>query len=89
MLKLEYENSFKKDLKNQIKSGLKQDILFDVVKKLQSKIPLEPKYQDHKLVGNYIGFRECHVKSDLLLIYKQTSTTLYLARLGTHSQLFG
>ena len=51
---------------------------------------LEPKYKDHKLIGKYAGFRECHIKPDLLLIYKKENKTLILMciALGSHSDLF-
>jgi len=47
-------------------------------------------YRDHALVGDWSGYRECHLKPDLLLIYrKPDAQTLRLARLGSHSDLFG
>jgi mRNA interferase YafQ len=47
-------------------------------------------YSDHALVGDWSGYRECHLKPDLLLIYrKPDAQTLRLARLGSHSDLFG
>jgi mRNA interferase YafQ len=45
---------------------------------------------DHALKGDWVGYRECHVKPDLLLIYRKPDVdTLRLARLGSHSELFG
>ena len=45
--------------------------------------------RDHALHGNWSGYRECHIKPDLLLIYRKTDfDTLRLARLGSHSELF-
>ena len=49
---------------------------------------LPEKYKDHSLSGNYVNFRECHLKPDWLLIYKVDEETLYLTRLGSHSELF-
>ncbi len=49
---------------------------------------LPPKYCDHPLKGNYQGFRDCHIKSDLVLIYKKQDNDLVLTRLGSHSDLF-
>jgi mRNA interferase YafQ len=47
-------------------------------------------YRDHALIGSWSGYRECHLKPDLLLIYrKPDAETLRLARLGSHSGLFG
>lgn len=46
--------------------------------------------RDHALSGDWVGYRECHLKPDLLLIYKKPdAVTLRLARLGSHSELFG
>ncbi|MFV7791335.1 type II toxin-antitoxin system YafQ family toxin [Aliarcobacter lanthieri] len=50
------------------------------------KLPSEA--LDHELVGNYIGFRECHISSDMLLIYIIEDGYLKLTRIGTHNQLF-
>ena len=48
--------------------------------------------KDHALRGNYVGYREYHIKPDWLLIYKKTDNNelqiLELARTGTHSDLF-
>ena len=46
--------------------------------------------RDHTLSGDWIGYRECHIKPNLLLIYrKPDADTLRLARLGSHGELFG
>lgn len=50
---------------------------------------LPPKNTDHNLTGNYIGYRECHIESDWLLIYRQSEMELFLYRTGTHADLFG
>ncbi|MFG7405636.1 type II toxin-antitoxin system YafQ family toxin [Klebsiella pneumoniae] len=52
--------------------------------------PLDVRYRDHDLSGDWAGYRECHIKPDLLLIYRKSDAdTLRLARLGSHSELFG
>lgn len=83
-------NRFKKDLKLIIKRGYDLNLLDTVVEKLANDIPLEEKYRDHGLTGNYAGFRECHVLPDWLLIYRvdDTELILFLSRTGTHSDLF-
>lgn len=51
--------------------------------------PLPENYRDHALVGNWKGYRECHIKPDLLLIYStEEPEILRFARLGSHSELF-
>ena len=52
--------------------------------------PLEPRHRDHDLSGEWAGYRDCHVKPDLVLIYRKLDANiLRLARLGSHSELFG
>ena len=61
-------------------------------RKLANDIPLPIENKDHPLKGDYIGYRECHIQSDWLLIYRKTDNNelqiLELARTGTHSDLF-
>ena len=61
-----------------------------IINKLLNDEPLESKHKDHKLTGQYEGFRECHIKPDLLLIYKKEERVLILTCLaiGSHSELF-
>lgn len=61
----------------------------DVVVKLQNDIPLEARYKDHDLKGNWKGFRECHIQPDWLLIYLKENDvlTLTLVATGSHSDL--
>jgi len=81
---------FSKDLKRIEKRGYKTDLLTDVIKKLATGKPLEPRYQDHPLKGIYEGCRECHITPDWLLIYEiaDKELILYLTRTGSHSDLF-
>lgn len=50
---------------------------------------LLPEACDHALKGEWSGWREFHISGDVLLIYRIKEQTLELARLGTHSELFG
>ncbi len=61
-----------------------------VVNELANQRPLDEKYRDHELTGNYRNFRECHIEPDWLLIYRieKGELTLALVRTGTHSDLF-
>ena len=81
---------FKKDLKLMQKQGRNLTLLSDVVKTLASGAPLDAKYRDHILSGNFDGCRECHITPDWLLIYeiKNDELLLCLTRTGTHSTLF-
>ncbi len=60
----------------------------NVISTLQKGLILEVKYVDHSLSGNWNGFRDCHVKPDLVLIYRAHETTLQLARIGSHNDVF-
>ena len=90
MLKLKMTKQFEKDLKLIKKRGYKIKKLEDVVNALLREEQLDLKYKDHKLIGNYIGHRECHIEPDWLLIYyiENNVLTLTLSRTGTHSDLF-
>lgn len=83
-------NSFKKDIKRIRRRNLNLDLLDEVVEKLAKQERLEEKYRDHALTGNLVGFRECHIQPDWLLIYRVDGNdlVLVLSRTGTHSDLF-
>lgn len=59
-----------------------------IICKLQKGQTLEEKYVDHPLSGNWDNFRDCHIKPDLILIYRIYENTLQLARIGSHSDVF-
>lgn len=89
MLDIVLSNQFKKDLKLMNRRGINLDLLDAVVNKLANSEKLDEKYHDHALTGNYIGYRECHIKPDWLLIYRINNSELYLflSRTGSHSDL--
>ncbi|GHV34568.1 addiction module toxin, RelE/StbE family [Synergistales bacterium] len=89
MRRPELSRSYRSDHKKLLRSGCyDMERLQDVVRSLALDIPLSPQHSDHELSGEWIGFRECHVSFDWLLIYKKQADVLYLARTGTHSDLF-
>lgn len=90
MLDVVLSNQFKKDLKLLQRQGVNLALLNGVVDRLAKGEELEARYCDHSLTGNYIGFRECHIKPDWLLIYRinDKELFLFLSRTGTHSDLF-
>ncbi len=87
---VKFTTRFKKDLKTVQKQGKNIDKLFDIVEKLSNDEELLPKQHDHDLTVDYIGYRECHIEPDWLLIYKKNKTALilFLSRTGSHSDLF-
>jgi mRNA interferase YafQ len=94
MRTIERSTAFKRDYKRAKaipRRGKDVDSLVStVVALLLSGQPLPDSNRDHALSGDWGGYRECHVKPDLLLIYrKPDANTLRLARLGSHSELFG
>lgn len=90
MLDIYYQKSFKKDFAKALKRGCNPELFEEVLELLVHEEPLPQKYRDHSLVGNYCGYRECHIQPDWLLIYKIDGGKLLLtlARTGTHSDLF-
>lgn len=91
---IDQATSFKKDIRREGKAGHKNwpQILTDVLEVLVNDGIVDAKYRDHPLAGIWNGYRDCHIRPDLVLIYKKTddpSPLLRLARLGSHSELFG
>ena len=90
MLTLLTTTKFRKDYKRMKKQGKDMHALETIIDTLLEEKSLEKKYHDHPLTGNYIGFRECHIQPDWLLIYSVDHGRLILtaSRTGTHSDLF-
>ena len=87
---VQYSKEFRKGLKKLKNDKNSLNLVRNIIKKLANNEILESKYKDHKLIGKYAGFRECHIKPDLLLIYKKKEEVLILTciDLGSHSELF-
>ena len=68
MIKLELSTQFKKDLKKIKKQGRDKEKLDATIRILQKEELLPQKYRDHELIGNWRGYRECHIESNWLLI---------------------
>jgi len=77
-------------LKRQRKRGADIRKLDDALQILCAEKSLPEKYRDHALVGDYIGFRECHISPDWLLVYAVDKGKLILtaSRTGSHADLF-
>lgn len=90
MLTIEYSNQYKKDYKLAKKRGHDMRKLEKVISILANEGKLDASYHDHNLIGNYIGYRECHIEPNWLLIYriKSDKLILLLHRTGTHSDLY-
>ena len=90
MYRIVYRNHFKKDLKRCRKRGYNINLLTKVIAQLAEKGELPARYKPHKLIGNYKGRWECHIKPDWLLVWLQDdqNKSITLDRTGTHSDLF-
>ena len=91
MRKIERTTAFKRDFKREKKTRPRVDRwLSAVVALLADDKPLREATRDHPLTGNWKDHRDCHLKPDLVLIYRKPDTqTLQLVRLGSHTELFG
>jgi mRNA interferase YafQ len=82
---------FKRDLRRELKGRYRRvlaDELDDILALLAADEPLAARHCDHALTGEWKDHRDCHVKPDLVLIYrKPDEETLQLVRLGSHSEL--
>ena len=88
MYKPVYTKQFAKDLKRCQRRGKNIDKFKIIVRSLLAGEPLDSIHRDHRLVGNFVGRRDCHIESDWLLIYRLESNAVYFERTGTHSDLF-
>ena len=83
-----YTKQFEKDLKRSLKRNKRIEKFKFVAEALIEGQELDPIHRDHKLIGNFIGRRECHLESDWLLIYKLVEGRVIFERMGSHSDLF-
>ncbi|MFL5287068.1 MAG: type II toxin-antitoxin system YafQ family toxin [Rhodopila sp.] len=91
MRAIERTSRFKRDYRREQSGvlGKKLDqLLIEALVLLAADRPLPQRYFDHPLSGEWSGFRDCHIRPDLVLIYeKPDDHTLRLVRLGSHSEL--
>ena len=83
-----YTHQFAKDVNRAERRGKNLDKFKIIARTLLAGQPLDPIHHDHKLLGDYLGRRNCHIESDWLLIYKIENNNLIFERMGTHSDLF-
>lgn len=87
----DFERSYSRlKVSGKFKSGAKMDLTF-AIRMIADGRQLPATFKDHALKGEYKGFRECHIRGDLLLIYRldEKAGILDLTDIGSHSQLFG
>jgi mRNA interferase YafQ len=83
-----YTKQFEKDLKRCLKRNKRMEKFKLVAEALIKEQELDPIHRDHKLIGNFVGRRECHLESDWLLIYKLSEDRIVFERMGSHADLF-
>ena len=91
MRRIENTGQFKRDFKREAKGVHRATLASEfiaVIHALANDFPLDEKHRDHPLTGEWKDHRDCHVKPDLVLIYrKPDAERLQLVRLGSHSEL--
>jgi mRNA interferase YafQ len=91
MRTIRYANRFKRDYKREKAGRYGKTLdreLTEVVQLLATDVPLPRKNFDHSLSGEWRDHRDCHVRPDLILIYRKPDDShLDLVRLGSHSEL--
>ena len=95
MRKIKHSTAFKRDVKRE-KKGRYREIfdteLEEIVNTLANDAFLDEKYYDHALHFNFEDYRECHIRTDLILIYRKTYEEIHILRLeslGSHRQVLG
>ena len=83
-----YTNRFDKDLKLMTKRGRDPENIKAVMRHLIEEEPLDCKFRDHILIGNFKDRRECHIEPDWPLIYRIEESAIIFERTGTHADLF-
>ncbi len=92
MRRIERTTAFRCDFKREKKGQHRREVdslLSTLVSLLVEDAPLPDRNHDHGLGGDWHDHRECHLKPDLLLIYRKYGEALQLVRMGSHSELFG
>ena len=86
---LDKTTKFRRDLKREVKADPDiRKLLKLVISDLLEGKSLPENMKDHSLRGEWKDHRDCHVKPDLILIYKTDDEAVTLVRLGSHSELF-
>ena len=88
---IEWTTAFRRDRKRELKGRLGpqlEQLLTPIIRALAADEPLALKHRDHQMTGKWNDFRDCHIRPDLVLIYRKVGDdVLQLVRLGSHSEL--
>lgn len=83
-----YTTRFQREFVRMLARGKDEAKFKAVAAKLLLGENLAPRYEDHPLQGTFVGWRDCHIEPDWVLVYKRTPTEVIFGRTGTHSDLF-
>jgi len=83
-----YTKQFEKDIRRARRRGQNLEKFKIIARTLLAGQALDKAHRNHRLIGSYVGRRECHIESDWLLIYKIEKDRIIFERMGTHSDLF-
>ncbi|PIP15843.1 MAG: type II toxin-antitoxin system mRNA interferase toxin, RelE/StbE family [bacterium (Candidatus Ratteibacteria) CG23_combo_of_CG06-09_8_20_14_all_48_7] len=89
MKKVSQTTQFLRDVRKLRKRGNDLEKLKVVVHELAEGKPIDRKYHEHHLNGEWKNSRDCHIEPDWVLIYTIDAISLRLERTGSHSDLFG
>lgn len=94
MYKLAFAKSFRKSIKRLVQSkdsNVIKERLELIIETIRQRKVLGSTYKDHALRGAYVGYRECHIKPDVLLLYEvdESMSLITVVNIGSHSELFG
>jgi mRNA interferase YafQ len=91
MRTVRYTSRFRRDYRREQSGRLGKRLdamLLETVNMLAKDESLPQRYFDHPLGGEWSDHRDCHIRPDLILIYrKPDAASLELVRLGSHSEL--
>jgi mRNA interferase YafQ len=88
MLTPAHTAQFRRDVERAKRRGKNLEKWKIIVRSLLAGESLDPIHRDHRLLGSYVGRRECHIESDWLLIYKVEPPVVVFERMGSHADLF-
>jgi mRNA interferase YafQ len=87
MLNPKRTSQFKRDFKRMRNQGADMDAINNVMERLIQELPLDRRCHDHPRTGDWKDHRDCHIKSDWVLIYRIDGVEITFVRTGSHSEI--
>jgi mRNA interferase YafQ len=87
MLNPKRTSQFKRDFKRMRNQGADMDAINNVMERLIQELPLDRRCHDHPMTGDWKDHRDCHIKSDWVLIYRIDGVEINFVRTGSHSEI--